>query len=136
MFADDTKVYRNIVSEEDGELLQRDIDQLAHWADTWQLRFDAGKCKVLHIRRNNQGFQYTMPIANVRVELETTVLEKDLGINVDPELKFSQHIERKVNKANKVLAMIRRSYEFIDSDTMKRLFTALVRPHLEFSNVA
>ena len=101
-----------------------------------KLCFNAGKYKVLHMGRNNPGYQYTTPIANVRVELETTVLEKDLGINVDPELKFSQHIERKVNKANKVLAMIRRSYEFIDSDTMKRLFTALVRPHLEFSNVA
>ena len=28
------------------------------------------------------------------------------------------------------------SYEFINSDTMKRLFIALIRPHLEFSNVA
>ena len=62
-----------------------------------------------------------MPIVDVRVDLETTVLEKDLGVNVDPELKFSQHIERQVNKANKILGMIRRSYEFIDSYTMKRL---------------
>ena len=77
-----------------------------------------------------------MPIADVRVDLETIVLEKDLGVKDDQELKLSQHIERQVNNANKILGMIRRSYEFIESDTMKRLFTALVRPHLEFSNVA
>ena len=47
------------------------------------------------------------------IQLETTVLEKNLGINVDPELKFSHHIERQVNIANKILGMIRRSYEFI-----------------------
>ena len=63
-------------------------------------------------------------------------LEKDLGVNVDPELKFSRHIEGQVNKANKILGMIRRSYIYLDKDTMKRLFVALVRPHLEFSNVA
>ena len=51
-------------------------------------------------------------------------------------IKFSQHLERQVNKANTILGMIRRSYEFIDSDTMQRLFTALVRPHVEFSNIA
>jgi len=30
MFADDMKVFRNMVSEEDRELLQRDIDQFAY----------------------------------------------------------------------------------------------------------
>ena len=71
-----------------------------------------------------------------KVRLEVTELEKDLGVNVDPELKFSRHIEGQVNKANKILGMIRRSYEYLDKDTLKRLFVALVRPHLEFSNVA
>jgi hypothetical protein len=136
MFADDTKVFRSMVTDDDRELLQEDIDQLAKWGNIWQLRFNADKCKVLHIGRNNPNNQYTMPTADGRIELETTVLEKDLGVNVDPELKFSEHIERQVNKADKILGMIRRSYEFIDRDTMKRLFTALVRPLLEFSNVA
>jgi len=76
-----------------------------------------------------------MLTADARVELETTLLEKDLGLNVDPEPKFSQHIERQVNKANKILGKIRRSYKIIDSHTMWRLFTALVSPHLDFSNV-
>ena len=52
--------------------------------------------------------------------METTVLEKDIGVNVDPELKFSQHIERQVNKANKILGMIRQSDEFIDRDNIKK----------------
>ena len=42
----------------------------------------------------------------MKVDLETRLLEKDLGVIVDPELKFSQHIERQVNKANKILDMI------------------------------
>ena len=93
MFADDTKVFRSMVTDDDRELLQEDIDQLAKWANIWQLRFNADKCKVLHIGRNNPNNQYTMPTADGRIELETTVLEKDLGVNVDPELKFSEHIE-------------------------------------------
>jgi hypothetical protein len=71
-----------------------------------------------------------------KIALEETKLEKDLGVNVDPELKFSKHIEVQVNKANKILGMIRKSYEYLDGTTLKMLFTALVRPHLEFSNVA
>jgi len=56
-------------------------------------------------------------------------------VNVDPELKFSKHIEIQVNKANKILGLIRRSYEYMDEEMLKNLFTALVRPHLEFANV-
>ena len=53
---------------------------------------------------------------------------------MDPELKFSQHLERQVNKANRQLGLIRRSFHYLDCDTMKLLFAALVRPHLEFGN--
>ena len=50
------------------------------------------------------------------------------------QLKFSKHIEIQLNKDNKILGMIRRSYEFLDGDSLKILFIALVRPHLKYSN--
>ena len=62
-------------------------------------------------------------------------MEKDLGVSVDNELKFSKHIEAQVNKANKRLGLIRRSFEFLDAEAMKQLFVAVVRPNLEFGNV-
>ena len=44
------------------------------------------------------------------------------------------HIAEKVNKANSVVGAIRRSFEYLDEDTFKKLYTALVRPHLEYAN--
>ena len=41
-----------------------------------------------------------------------------------------------VAKANKILGLIRKSYQFLDKESLRLLFTALVRPHLEFNNVA
>ena len=60
-----------------------------------------------------------MESINGAVQLEETELEKDLGVHIDPELKFSKHVERQVNKANRILGLIRRSYEFIDIEFMK-----------------
>ena len=34
-----------------------------------------------------------------KVRLESTNTEKDLGVNIDSELKFSKHVEIQVNKA-------------------------------------
>lgn len=58
------------------------------------------------------------------------------GRAIDIELKFSKHAEIQTNKANKILGLVRRSYEYLDRDSMRLLFTALVRPHLEFANSA
>jgi len=66
--------------------------------------------------------------------LEATVLEKDLGIWSDPSLKFSVHVTNVVNKANQILGLTKIVY-IMDLSLMKTLYTALVRPHLEYGNV-
>ena len=49
MYADDTKVHGPVNNSEDRDQLQKDLDALVDWADTWQLCFNADKCKVLHM---------------------------------------------------------------------------------------
>jgi hypothetical protein len=93
---------------------------------------------VLRIGNKREKFTYEMRehgSNNVTV-LQRSVLEKDLDVNVDSELRFSELIEVPVNEANSFLGMIRRSFEFLSASTMKTLFVALVRPHLEFCDVA
>jgi len=45
------------------------------------------------------------------------------------------HIGHVVSKANQMLELIKRSFVYKDIDIVKRLFTALVRPHFEYANV-
>ena len=47
---------------------------------------------------------------------------------------FENHINEKVNKANSIMGVIRRTFEFRDIKTFKILYTALVRPHVEYAN--
>ena len=58
--------------------------------------------------------------------------EKDLGITIDSELKFEEHISRKVKIANMIVGQMRRSFSYLDCDTLRRLFVRFVRPHLEY----
>jgi retron-type reverse transcriptase len=46
LFADDTKIYKEISCEDDVRGLQADLDQLQKWSDTWLLKFHPNKCKV------------------------------------------------------------------------------------------
>ena len=85
--------------------------------------------------RGNPKHKYNMLRDDYPITLEATECEKDLGVYMDNELKFRSHIDRVSKKANGVLGLIRRSFEYIDTDMFKTLFTSLVRPHLEYGNI-
>ena len=88
----------------------------------------------MHLRRQNphrdhHGHDNT-------VSLATTTCKKDLGVYVDTELTFEKHIETVVNQANRMLGLIRRSYTYLDSQSLLKLYTSLVRSTLEYANAA
>ena len=58
--------------------------------------------------------------------------EKDLRISVNDNLTFEKHINEKVNKANSLVGMVRRTFFHLDKDVFKVLFISTVRPHLEY----
>lgn len=135
MFADDTKIFCQVNDVKDRDKLQLDLERLQCWADKWQLRFNATKCKVMHLGNNNSKHDYEMKENGTLVKHETSDCEKDLGVNVDKDLKFSKHAEIASNKANRIMGMIKRSFTCIDKEMFNCLFKSLVRPHLEYGNV-
>ena len=62
--------------------------------------------------------------------------KKDLGIHVDNKLRLRDHAEIAAAKADKILGLIRRSYEYLDAVSLESLYTSLVRPHLEYGHTA
>ena len=67
--------------------------------------------------------------------LDITHGEKDLGVTVDEDLKFHKHIANAVNKASRMLGLIGKTFRLFDETTVPRLFTAMVRQHLEYGHV-
>ena len=59
-FADDTKLFRQTKDIGDKQNLQDDIDKLFRWSEKWQMLFNFGKCKYLHMGPGNTGMNYEM----------------------------------------------------------------------------
>ena len=95
LFADDTKVFRQICSEHDSLELQSDIDKLEAWTKIWLLRFNADKCHVLTMGKF-ENIRHTHRYRIGGKELEHVFEEKDLGVIVDADLSFEDHITAKV----------------------------------------
>ena len=49
LFADDTKIYRELTNPNDITILQSDLDSLDRWATDWQVKFNTKKCEVMRI---------------------------------------------------------------------------------------
>ena len=131
MFADDTKIYRQITTRDDALQLQQDITKLEDWSKLWQIRFNHDKCHVMTLGKF-ENIRYAHRYTVYDIEIDHVFDEKDLGVTIDSELRFEEHIARKVRIANAIVGQMRRSFSYLDCDTFKRIFTAFVRPHLEY----
>ena len=134
LFADDSKIYAEIKTEEDYINLQKGIDDLVDWSNKWLMNFNSKKCKVLHLGKNNPHYAYTMRDGDKVSKLDETVCEKDLGVNIDPLLDFEQHITTICNKGKQLSGMLLRNLTSRCIEILIPLFKALIRPHLEYGN--
>jgi hypothetical protein len=134
LFADDTKLYAPISSEQDCETIQQDLDILNRWSDEWLLRFNSSKCKLMHLGSKNPKHSYYMNQGGQATLITEITEEKDLGVTFDPSLKFSLHVNNIVSRANGVVGAMRRAFDFMDIGIFRKLYKALVRPHLEYSS--
>ena len=131
LFADDSKCFKEISSENDCLLLQADIDNMYRWSESWQMKFNPSKCKVLSVTRrfNPVVFDYRISGSS----LEHVGVFKDLGVVIDKTLSFSSHINELVMKCNKVCGFIKRSVGFNAPVEVKvQLFKSLCLPLLDY----
>jgi len=128
-YADDTKLCARATSEQDRIQLQQDIDKLVEWSNKWQMEFNVEKCTVMHVGHRNRMHNYTMGAVNI----ETTQEEKDLGVYIKNDLKQEKQSKHSIKKANMVLSLISRNFEYKSKEIIIPLYKSLVRPHLEYA---
>ena len=49
LYADDTKIWKNIVNYDDHEALQKDVTSLLEWSNVNKMKFHPNKCKILSL---------------------------------------------------------------------------------------
>jgi len=137
LYADDLKIIAKVESEADISSLQADLDTLSVWCWTWLMELNAEKCKVMSIGKF-QDVNTVRPylIKNkdgTTAELTRTFEERDLGIILTPDFKFSAQAARAASKSISVLGMLSHTFLSRDVEIWTQLYRTYIRPHLEFA---
>jgi len=83
------------MTDDDHQVLQKDLNTFQEWSDRWLLRLNVNKCKIAFYGRDvNYEYKYYL----LSTALESVDVIKDLGVVLDSELSFVSYCKKKINK--------------------------------------
>ncbi|GFV92990.1 RNA-directed DNA polymerase from mobile element jockey [Trichonephila clavipes] len=137
-YADDIAVWHshNDITESE-KALNTTLKGIAEWTENLKLTINADKtnyCIFSTDRRHRSSFNANIKIQNSQIK--NVDLPTYLGVTLDPELRFSKHIEHTTNKALGKLNILRKlcgTSWGSRPQTLKSTFCTVIRPVLEYA---
>ena len=137
-FADDTMLF-SIVEDPavSATELNHDLDIICQWAHQWKMEFNPDITKqateiVFSCKRIKPNHPQLTFNGNAVVKVKD---QKHLGLTLAPNLSFSKHIHEKLNKAKKIIGIIRHISKYLPLKTLDQMYKALVRSHLDYCDI-
>lgn len=136
LFADDSSLFRKIHTQQDKDLLQKDLTHLEDWENTWQMSFNASKCNTLRIfpsKQNRSNHISSDYILHGQV-LETVKSTEYLGVTMTDDLTWSKHVATVAAKGSSKVGFLRRNFRDCTTKVRSATYTTMVRPKLEYAS--
>ena len=89
------------------------------------------KLNILMDKRHNISHLYQLQ----DLPLESVDEIRYLGVTISSDLRWNSHVANVVNRANRILGLLRRNLTFCNPKVKETAYIGLVRPLLEYASV-
>ena len=136
MYADDTTVYLKSDSARDcSEHVNEGLQYINQWLYDNALTINTSKCEYILFSRKQKNFDDSLCTVNINGQpLVRKSCVKFLGVNMDENLLWGNHIDGLVGKLSKFVSIIYRIRERVDRSTLKMIYNSLIYPNLVYCN--
>ena len=135
LFADDTFLYHATKDIPKGiKLINADLDRISRWAKQWLVSMNAKKTKAILFSDK----KHKSTLLGIKMQGTTIVTQshiKHLGIILDSNLTWSEHIVYITTRANRMSASLSLLSAKLPSKTLLIAYKSYVRPILEYADV-
>ena len=129
MYADDTALVIDLPKLNQSEHLQKIWGKITGYCDANQLKLNAKKTELLS--RSTQLNSVTLSGEMVHVKHKTSA--RYLGVEINADLKWDEHIAKILKKSRKGLFALARIRRFASTTTKLMVFEALVKSHILYA---
>ena len=133
VYADDTEI---TFTSENNEKLKYTIDNMITKIEKWytfnKLKININKTKIVNFNSRKYS-NIHLKINNISIQNE--IEYKYLGIIIDKDINFKNHIFNLNNKLSKILYSISRLSKYIKTKPMIIIYNSLFLPHIMYGNI-
>ena len=133
VYADDTAI---TFTSENNEKLKYTIDNMITKIEKWytfnKLKININKTKIVNFNSRKYS-NIHLKINNISIQNE--IEYKYLGIIIDKDINFKNHIFNLNNKLSKILYSISRLSKYIKTKPMIIIYNSLFLPHIMYGNI-
>ena len=131
LFADDTTIVASGKTPEDVKLkLEADLQLLNQWLHSNCLKANKDKTDFLFLSNNTA---HKPPVIRFgEVDLKASESVKILGFHLDSKLSMAKQVDSVVKKAKSGTYAIRQAGKFLDIETKKMMYDAIVGSHFNY----
>ena len=138
IFADDTTLFSKAINKKKSEIERnKDLKLISQWVYQWKMLFNPDPTKqatevFFSHKRDNVSHE---PLTFNNDKIPSAPAPKHLGLILDSKLDFSQHIDDKLSKCNKIIETMRRLSMTLSRKSLVTIHKSFVRPLLDYADI-
>ena len=117
--------------------LNEDLERISNWTTQWKMKFNPDTTKQAQEVIFSCKVKKTVhpPLLFNNASVTRTSSQKHLGIILDNQLKFDNHIKMVFRKISKIIVLLRKLHNFLPRNALITIYKAFIRPHLDYGDI-